>query len=193
MTYTISINVENNAINSVKIGLPHGNKVILSKDSNISSIELSDNQKNATINFNNTYNPGSTVNFSFAMRDSNVYEYNSKKDLVKYRITLGSIKGFEVNNITAKWNKSNVFFQGRGSEQGGYYVLTQKYSIIRSLQVVTQYKGTNFNLVDGGQKQNTVSDYIIRYGLFVIAAIIILLELFVNDSYKKNRGFSLSY
>lgn len=191
MTYNLSLIIGENGIDELTINLPHGNKTVINKDSNIDSIEISSDSKKATVKFNRIYSPGSSVNFSFSLRNSNVYEYNLKNDLVKYRITIGTVKGFDCQEATIKWNSSNVYFQGRSVEEGNYYVLRQNFSIIRSIQVVMQYKGQHFNLVDGNEKQNSISDYVIKYGLIGIAVVIISLELFVNDSYKKNKGFSL--
>lgn len=192
MTYHLSLSVTSESIHSVQVKLPHGTKSLISKDNNISSIEFSEDGKLATISFIRSYEAGSTVKFSFALRNANVYEYYKKKDLVKYRITIGPVKGFTNGEMVVKWNASNVYFPGRGTKEGNFYVWRQDYFFLRNFQVMIQYKGEVFHLIEGAEKQNQFSDYVIKYGLFVVAAVIILLEVCINDSYKKNRGFSLN-
>ena len=191
MSYNVNLKITEGEVTNVEIKLPHGVKSVISKGVNISSIEFSEDYRYANVKLYSSYNKGSTVRISFSLINNNVYEYNSNKDLLKYRLKIGKIKNFNNKDVVIKWNKSEVYFQGMAKEDD-YYVFRDEFSYIMPVNVVMQYKGQKFNLSTDGEKVTIFSDFVLKYGLFAVAIAIIIMEMIANDNYKKNRGFRLN-
>jgi hypothetical protein len=187
MLYNISLKVTSDNVEKIKVRLPQGNPSIINFNTNIiSNIEFSYRQANITLK--KAYNEGSKINFNFSINLKNVYKYNEKKGIVVYRIMIGEIKNFTNKDITVNWSKNGVYFQGRGKEEGNYYVWQQQYSLLRSFQVMIQYKEDKFNFTTGGKKFN-IEEYFYEYWMVSVGIFVIILEVRKNIINKRAAKF----
>lgn len=186
MEYNITLTVGEKNVEKIDIKLPQGVYTLKSFDNKyISSINFG--YRNAHIVLNREYKKGEKIILNFKCNLSNAYRYSKRNQVIVYRLGIGNVKDFVNNEIVVKWNKSGVFFQGRGKEQGNYYVWKQEYSFFRNFEVMIQYKVDKFRLTSL-PKTNNLENYIYNYGLIVIAFIVIFFEIktnIINYSYSK--------
>lgn len=186
MEYKISLKVTGKSVDNIKIKLPLGDVSTVSYDSNVIN-DISYSYKKAKIKLNKTYTNGQVINLNFKINIKDAYSYLSKKGLLSYRLVIGDVKDFVNNNISVKWNKDKVYFQGMGKEEGKYYVFNEDYSLIKNFEIMIQYRIENFNLEDINETFK-FEKFLNKFWLFAVGIFVIIYEIkknVINKEYSK--------